>query len=217
MTKEDLGRKFEELAGMLDALKTQLNTKADSGGCKKTLRQAYAGLRESSKNLSADVNGYVDKDTSSYETFFAFFRDYEKEIKERKDHVIPHKEIKKEEGRDVAEGNGGWSGKYFDPSLTALSFSGTGAILDMSAMSILLTGVSFKYIVLSFDFSILNGNYFLRDKSKMVALRNAVCAAANLASTISERLKATNTISNMSDGNTAALKTQASGLKTWYM
>lgn len=216
MTQDELDRAFDELKGRIAGLTAQLGKKANAGNCTKSLRQAYADLRTSSENLSAKVRGYVDKGTSTYETFFALFCDYEGIINKRQSHT----EIKpktEQKGLGAIEGDGEWSGKYFDPSLNVIGVSGTGVKLDMSAVSGVFTVWAAKFIGLSIDFTVVNGNAILLDNSKMVALKNAVCAASNLATAIAIRLDATDTKSNMSAGHTEALANKANGLSTYFM
>lgn len=211
-TKEALEQEYGKLKGALFDLQTKLNGKADKGGCTESLRTVYGGLKNAVDDLN--LSSYVDGGTA-YTTFNNLFKDYETKISNRKTHT--EYDTKREpKAYDRTEKNGGWSGKYFDPSLSVFKASGTGAKLELCAGSIVLTIASVKGVGIDASWTLGNLDAVVA-KTKMTALKNSVKAAVALAGAIQTQLRVTHTGSNMSRTRLRSLRNKADGLSVYFV
>ena len=211
-TKEELEQEYGKLKGALFDLQTKLNGKADKGGCTESLRTVYGNLKKAVDGLN--LSSYVDGG-AAYTTFNNLFKDYETKISNRKTHT--EYDTKREpKAYDQTEKNGGWSGKYFDPSLSAIKASGTGAKLELCAGSIVLTIASVKGVGIDASWTLGNLDAAVA-KTKMTALKNSVTAAVSLAETIRDRLDVTGTRSDLSRARLDSLRTKVDGLSVYFV
>lgn len=218
MKKSELMSKFGDLKSRLSAIQAKLNTidnKADLGGSKNTLREAYSKLNNDISTMTGTLKGYVDKgETSSYTTLAAFYA--------AKKTVAPETQTKDEgtttqkKKRDSIEGNGGWTYKNFNPSMTGVKLAGTGVKVEFCGACIVLNGGSIFQGGVTVGCTIVNANS-IAVGTEMTALKNAVKAAATAVQTVHTKCLSAAIETRLSCLDTGALRAETSALSTRFM
>lgn len=218
MKKSELMSKFGALKSRLSDIQAKLNTidnKADLGGSKNTLREAYSKLNNAISTMTGTLNGYVDKgETSSYATLAAFYA--AKKTVAPKKKTIEHGTTREKKKRDSIEGNGGWTYKNFNPSMTGVKLAGTGAKAEFCGACILLNGFSVFQAGVNAGWTLGSVNS-IAVRTEMTALKNAVRAAASCADSVCNACVPVASRQALSRVDTGALCTEANALKTWFM
>ena len=205
--KSEVDRNVEILKGVLGPLADR-----DGNGHKteKTLSGALADVRK----VLDSVDSYVDKDGTQYKhgDFNSFCAFYDKSSK---DLIVADGYETKETESPAVEFYSGVSGKYFDPSGTGVSLSGTGFESVFVGASLIFRGFTIELTGVSASGKLCNVNSILC-KSKLEAIAADVCGIQNAAQAVVDDIKAVNNDANANLSDIAAVAANTSGMSLYY-